>query len=137
MTEPNPEQLPSMTAAELRSVTEYLGVSQADIAEILGVDMRSVRRWFQGPMDGRTNSIPAGAESELVRLVAETDAEVESLVKHLRAEANPVVVVFRGDSEMISLAEGPIARHPARWWRHVAARAAAEVPGTRIAYMQE
>jgi DNA-binding transcriptional regulator YiaG len=41
--------LPQMTAAELRSIREEtLKVSQAAMAELLGVDIRSYQRWEAG-----------------------------------------------------------------------------------------
>lgn len=44
---------------------------------------------------------------------------------------DPVVLVYRRDEDMHA-ARPDIAHLPARWWRHVVARTAQEVPGLVI-----
>ena len=42
-----------MTTGELRTAREHLGLPQHDVAEALGVDLRSYRPWEQGERGSR------------------------------------------------------------------------------------
>ncbi len=46
--------LPKMTADEIRSIRDKLGKPQREMAELLGVDLRSYQRWegSERPMPG-------------------------------------------------------------------------------------
>ncbi len=55
-----------MTAADLRAIREALDVSQAAMAELLGVDIRSYQRWEAGE-----RSIPGPAVLLAQRLKSE------------------------------------------------------------------
>ncbi len=47
-------KLPKMTADEIRSIRDKLGKPQREMAELLGVDLRSYQRWegSERPMRG-------------------------------------------------------------------------------------
>lgn len=65
------------------------------------------------------------------RIEAMTARAVTELVEVLRRD--PVVAVYRRDEDMHA-ARPEFTGLPARWWRHVVARAAQEVPGVEITW---
>lgn len=117
-----------MTAAELRVITEYLGIDQTSMARMLDVADRSVRRWIAG-----TAPIPDGVRVWVERIEAATADAVGQVLAAIMDEPDPVLIVYRTDEEMWG--ERPDSEPmPARWWRMVAARAAHEAPGLTITY---
>lgn len=60
-----------------------------------------------------------------------TAKAVDELVDVLNAARDPAVYVYRRDEDMHA-ARPDTAHLPARWWRHVVARACQEVPGVVI-----
>jgi hypothetical protein len=58
------------------------------------------------------------------------------MVAELSKAQEPVVIVYREDDHLWS-ARPEVRPYPARWWRHVAMRAADDVPGTAINYLDE
>lgn len=115
-----------MTSAEIRSVREYLGLTIDTLAAHLSVNPRTVRSWEQG-----RDPVPARVTSEVAGAVSMTDLALASVVAHLRVMPHPKVVVYRTDDEM-ALDGHSLARFGARWLRHLAQRAAEQVPGARI-----
>lgn len=124
-----------MNGAELRVITEYLGLDQSALADYLDVSARTVRRWIAG-----ATPVPDGVRSEIETLENYTDAAVCGVVAELREACAPSVTVYGEDDPewgdiAASLAiERPV---PARWWRMVVARAVREVPGVAIRYAGE
>ena len=117
-----------MTAAELLTVSEWLGLTQRDLAAILGVNERTLRGYVSGRYP-----IPDWLPGEVERIEAFTAAAVGQVVAALGDMRDPAVVVYRRDEELWG--ERPeFAPYPARWWRMVVARAASEVPGVVIEY---
>lgn len=115
-----------MTGAELQTIREYLGLTLDSLAGILGVRLDTVRRWESG-----RDPIPHRIPDEIAQLEAATATAVGELVAALKDARDPAVVVYRTDEQMH--AARPDTRHlGARWWRHVVARAAHEVPGVEI-----
>ena len=125
------DEVDVMTAAEIRVVTEFLGLSQRDLAAVLGVGERWVRKWFRGE-----RAVPDGARREIEAIEAATGRAVGELVSALRDASDVGVVVYRRDDEMWA-ARPEWEPYPASWWRMVAARAAQEVPGVEFAYPED
>jgi len=116
-----------MTPAELRVVREFLGLSSAALAEILGVSDRTVRHWEAGK-----HPIPDGVRLEVERLEAYTAEFVAGVVGKLTVHPAPVVVTYRSDREYH--AAHPEIPLPASWHRAVMARVAQEVPGLSVVF---
>lgn len=115
-----------MTAAEFRSVTEELGISQLDAARMLGVNPRTVRNWVQG-----RDPVPAGVAAE----VDGWEDRAEDLALRLAESKPSTLIAFRSDDEL--WAALPETRPlPARWHRHVLARVA-DITGARIRFADD
>src|SRR5690606_31946526 len=111
---------------ELQTVREFLGLTIESLAGMLRVNPRTIRSWEAG-----RDPIPERIRDEIAEIEAMTARAVGELVDALQNARNPAVVVYRRDEDMH--AERPDMAHlPARWWRHVVARAAHEVPGVEI-----
>jgi transcriptional regulator with XRE-family HTH domain len=123
-----------MTGAELNAAREFLGLTIERLADFLAVDPATVRKWEQGKY-----AVPAGVRAEVQGLEELTDQAVEDLIATLEGMPAPVVLVWRGADaeEDLGLNLPRFAAYGARWWRHVAYRAAREVPGTRIGTNEE
>jgi predicted transcriptional regulator len=116
-----------MTDAEFRCVREWLAVTGEWLADRLGVEGRTVRRWEAG-----TSPIPDGVREELEALEAMTGEAVAQAVAQLQDVPDVTVVVYRTDEDYrAAVAE---TRMPASWHRRVVMRAALEVPGVAITY---
>lgn len=127
-----------MTGGELQTIREYLGLTGEQLAALLEVTPRTVRAWEAGtipiPTARREGRVPVREAVE--RLEAYTATTVDELVAALREAQDPGVVVYRTDADMH--AERPDMAHlPARWWRHVVARAAEQVSGVVIGTLTE
>lgn len=116
-----------MPRGELQTVREYLGLTTEALAGLLGVLHSTVRHWEAG-----SKPVPYGVRAEVEQIEAVTAAAVGELVEALGRMPDPAVVVYRTDADMHA-ARPDMAHLTARWWRHVVARAAHEVPGLVIA----
>jgi DNA-binding transcriptional regulator YiaG len=47
-----------MTAEELKEARHFLGLSVNDLADLLGVDERTLRAWEHGERHGKPNTVP-------------------------------------------------------------------------------
>lgn len=115
-----------MDPQELRTIREYLGLTADALAGILSVRPDTVHKWERGkdPIPLRVNEEVADIE----RLTAEA---VGQLVAMLQDAPDPAVGVYARDEDLY--AARPDMQHlTARWWRHVVARAAHEIPGIQI-----
>ena len=120
-----------MTGGELLTVRDWLGLTGDALAAILDVDPRTLRAWEAGKY-----RIPEGVREEIEQLEEITARAVGEIVDALHEARDPAVVVYRTDAEL--WAARPDTRHlTARWWRHVVARAATEVPGIAIGTQAE
>lgn len=117
---------PRMDPGELRTVREYLGLTLDALAGILAVRLDTLRRWESG-----RERIPYRVREEVEKVEADTAAAVGELVAALQDAADPAVLVYPSD-EAMHLARLGTEHLTARWWRHVVARAAGEVPGVVI-----
>lgn len=117
-----------MPAGELQTIREYLGLTGEAMAGLLHVNPRTIRDWESG-----REPIPYRIREEVEAIEAETDQAVGEVVQALTSSHDPdaAIVVYRTDRDLHEAR--PDASHlTARWWRHVAYRAALEVPGTPI-----
>lgn len=119
-----------MTPAELRVVTEWLGLRQSDVATLLDVTERTVRHWLAGRY-----SIPDGVRLTIEQWEASTAQAVDDVVAALNDARDVSVAIYRTDEELWA-ARADTKPWPAGWWRMVVARAAHEVPGVAIAYAE-
>lgn len=122
-----------MTAAELVLAREFLGLTGAWIAQTAHASARSVRRWESGHAQ-----IPAAVHAVVEGLESLTAAAVTWLRSELThyLVATPGVLLLRTDEDYRAVCPEGIAM-PARWHRHVAARAGADVPALMIAFQGE
>ena len=116
-----------MDGGELQMIREYLGLTIDSLAGMLAVNPRTVRSWEAG-----RDPIAERIRGEIEQIEAMTAAAVGELVDALNDARDPVVLVYRRDEDMHA-ARPDTAHLPARWWRHVVARACHEVPGVIIA----
>lgn len=114
-----------MSGAELRARREYLGLTGEALARLLGVNSRTERSWEQG-----RDPAPLRLRAEISEIEAETDAAVAEAARGLTPGAR--IPVWRSDEEMAADVPDLGARWTARWWRHVARRAAATMPDVTI-----
>lgn len=122
-----------MTAAEFRIAREMLGVSGEWLAGRLGVADRQVRRWEAG-----NSPVPDGVAGEMVDLLDEQAAFVESIVSELR-EAGPdgdgQTWVTTYPSDAAYEAEHPGTPWPAGWHRTAMGLVADELGFVRVTYV--
>lgn len=144
MTTPATEQ---MTAAELRVVREYLGLTTRWLADHLGVAERSVHRWESGEWP-----VPGGVSVEVERLEAATADRVGAAVEACHDARDPAILTYRTDQLYRRhhphvgpgaypgprLGSRPVVAvpWPAAWHRAVVARVAQGVPGLVIDYWE-
>jgi RecJ-like exonuclease len=123
---------PAMTAAELKTRREYLGLSTAWIAEQLVIGIRRLERMESG----QEAHIPPVVTALLDDIDDETQDTVERMIATYRrkmkaAGTDPVpLYTYRTDKEY-QLAGG---KSPARWHRHVCARVADSARGVMLIY---
>ncbi len=115
-----------MTGGEMQTVREYLGLTTEQLAGRLDVRHDTVRRWESG-----RDPIPLRVSQEIEDLEEHTAHAVDQLVAALHDARDPAVEVYRRVEDMPSDRPDLIALGP-RWWRHVVARAAGQVPGVAI-----
>ncbi|MCB1290776.1 MAG: DUF1870 family protein [Mycobacterium sp.] len=115
-----------MDPAELQMVREYLGLTIEALAGMLAVNPRTIRSWEAG-----RDPIPDRIRVEVEGIEQDTAAAVGELVAALGDARDPSAVLYRRDEDMHA-ARPDTAHLPARWWRHVVARACEEIPGVVI-----
>lgn len=127
MTDPHGENpRDRMDGGALQTIREYLGLNVEVLAGLMRVNPRTIRSWESG-----RDPIHEHIRLEIEQLEDMTAAAVGELVAALTTSRDPVVRVYRSDEQMHA-ARPDIAHLPARWWRHVVARARQEVPGVEI-----
>lgn len=115
-----------MDPGELQTIREYLGLTTDGLAAMLSVRHDTLRRWESG-----RDPIPHRVREEVEQIEAYTATAVGELVAALHDAVDPAVRVYRTD-EAMHTTRPDLAHLPARWWRHVVARAVHEVPGVEI-----
>lgn len=120
----------AMTAAEMKVVREWLGLTTAWLANYLDVAERTVHRWESG-----VSVIPDGVRVSIERLETDTADHVARAVaayEDMRDPTEVPMVTYRTDFDY--RAEHPGVAWPASWHRAVCARVAHEIPGITITY---
>ena len=126
-----PEALPNVTAAELRSTREYLGLSTKWVAEKLVIGERRIQR-----MENGQEEIPEVVAKLIDDIAAEAKDMVEQLAPAYRravkaGEGKPVLLpTWRTDNDAYAAGQP----YPSRFYRHVAARVADAAAGTILVY---
>ena len=126
------EELPAMTACELQTTREFLGLSTSWIANKLVLNERRLVRMESG----QEPNIPQVVVALLDDVYAETKETVERMIATYRrkmkaADGEPVpLYTYRTDIEY----ETAGGAFPSRWHRHVCARVADSVPGVMLIY---
>lgn len=115
-----------LSPAELRVVREYLGLTLESLAGMLDVRPDTVRKWEYGRAP-----IPYRIREDLEKIEAYTATAVGEMVTALQDARDPAVLVPMTD-EQLHDARPDMAHLPARWYRHVIARAVHEVPGVEL-----
>ncbi|WP_404285413.1 helix-turn-helix domain-containing protein [Glutamicibacter arilaitensis] len=103
----------SMTAAEFTVIRRLIGLSAQDVAEHIGVQLRSAQRWERGE-----RPINEGVESEMRALKAEHDLATQRLQDAPQGE---FVKIPTGDNE-----------RPRGWWLAAASRVLSSNPEARF-----
>lgn len=104
----------TMSAAELRTTREGLGLTHTQLATILDVAPRTIRHWDHGK-----SAINDGVRTEIGDLVTHTDDAVAAVVAERKTSSAPQVIVYQSDAEYRSAG----GHYPASWHRMVVARA--------------
>lgn len=117
-----PHPLPN---GHFRALREHLGLTTQWVAEQVGFNHRTVRRWDNGE-----SAVPPRVVTQLHLWKEQTDAAVDELV--LSHQQRPRALT-------VPLKEPPPAGQPwpPRWYRHVAARAADQLPDASIRFIDE
>lgn len=116
MTEPttaSPDEPDEVTAGWLFMTATALGLSDADLAFVLGVRPDTIRKsWKYG-----SAPIADGVRSDLQKFVKFTDDAVEVLVDRAEGIAEPAIIVY---SRLRDVPSGHIAaEYGVTWWDHV------------------
>lgn len=108
----------TLTAAEVRTIREGLGVTAEWLADHLGIQTRTVQRWEAGH-----TRIADFAVDELALLQIQAGEQVAAHVDAFTGSTAPAVLAIDDT--------GPDA-WPAGWQRRIAFRVRQEIPGLRI-----
>lgn len=114
--------------AELRTLIAALALTPQDLATVLGIAQRSVRRWCEN----RT-PVPPTIADQVEKIEDAFYDAVDQMVAHLRHQSDPVAVVYRTDEELWA-AHPTLRPFPARFWQAIAYQAARAVPETTFTY---
>jgi len=125
----NPPDPGCMTGAELRVVRDGLGLSGPQLARLLDVNDRTVRRW---ELDEAP--VPEGVRLQIERYEAYTADLIQTVINELLAMQGDVGIVTYRDDESYWADEPGMKPWPASWQRTVVYRVAQEIPGLEIVY---
>jgi len=130
----NVDEIPAMTAGELKSGREHLGLSTAWMSEKLVIAERRIQR-----METSQEAIPA----PVVTLMDDAWADAKKLYEELNTtyrrkvkagDGQPVVLpTYRTDKESEEAGE----KYPARFYRHIAARVSESCPGAIVIFKDQ
>ncbi len=132
MTEPtNPAEPDEVTAGWLFMTANALGLSDADLAFVLGVRPDTIRKsWKYG-----TAPIAEGVRADLQRFVAFTDECVNTLVGRTEITDEPAIVVY---PNLRDVPEGHLAsEYGVTWWDHVVFSVHKRVPELYVGNIME
>lgn len=107
-----------LTAAEVRTLREGLGLTADWLADHLGIQTRTVQRWEAGH-----NAVAEFAADELLLLEAQAAEQVTAHVEAFTGTRVPAVLAIDDTAPDC---------WPAGWQRRIAFRVRQQVPGLRI-----
>jgi len=112
---------------------ERLGLTQLELADMLGYQARAVRRWENGQRGMSTGAATAliAIENSVARQVDLGVAQLESVAPHAR-----LVVTYRNDAEQDRQARFEPTK-PASLLRHAAYQMADKVEGTEVVFADD
>ena len=126
------EDLPAISAAELQTTREWLGLSVKWIAERLVMNERRIIRMEAG----QEPNIPTPIITLLDDILAETRDIVDRMIGVYRrkAKANPdePLIIKTWRTDLLYKESG--GKYPSRWHRHVCARVVESVPSAVLEY---
>lgn len=117
----------SMSAAEFRAITDWLGLRLPDLSRLLDVQEKTIRSWRSGRYP-----VPDGVRDQILDLDRATTAFVDQTVAALRDDPDQVVVVYATNGDYWH--DHPQAQLPAGWHRQAMTRVRAQIPGLRLRY---
>ncbi|MEP7763922.1 helix-turn-helix domain-containing protein [Sanguibacter sp. 25GB23B1] len=131
ITQERPRTESLVTGAELRVRREYLGLSGGWLAEHLGVQSRTLRRWEAGmsPIPDGVGEALEELESWTAKVVIATIAAA-SVAEGVDGEPDRLILTYPNDEEYHAHVPGET--RPASWHRAVSARVRQAIPGLRI-----
>lgn len=114
LTSPTEPETEEVTAGWLFMTANALGLSDADLAYLLGVRPDTIRKnWKYG-----TQPIPDGVRTDLEKFIEFTDACVDTIVNRAENTVDPAVVVY---PNLRDVPDGHMAaEYGITWWDHVA-----------------
>lgn len=124
---PENTEEPTMTAAEFRCLREFLGLTNAWLADYLGVTERSVNRWGDGVSD-----VPPGVVEDMLALERIAHDAVAFNASEFEARGATTWTTWRTDAALH--AAHPDDPYPASWHRAIAARIRDRVFGLTLVY---
>jgi hypothetical protein len=116
----------TMTGAELRSLTELLGLNVAYLSKRWRATESTVKNWMKG-----SHEVPHWIADDVNAMVDDTTDRLDTLVAKL--SPGDELQTYRTDVEYHDT-EGEEAPYNASWHRGLCARAADEVDNVRITY---
>lgn len=126
---------PVMSAAEFRAARDLMGLSGPWMAERMGVDPRTVRRW-EGDRPDPGAAIPPTAAGIMADMLLDAFNQVADLINWLEATKAPMLILPRDDEELLPAQR--MSGYPASWHRAVMARAARQATHrVRLFYSDE
>lgn len=125
---PGGGKAPVMNAARLRMVRQWLGVDVEALADLLGINVRNLRKYELG-----TSAMHPAVAQRLQELVARSDAEVDALLEALAGQGQPRVLLYRDNPQMWA-ARPDLRPLPVGWQRAVVARVVDELPDVIVDY---
>lgn len=120
-----------MTAARLRVVRQWLGIDVEALAEILGINVRNLRKYETG-----ASVMNPAVAVRLEGLVQRADEEVDALLAALDGQDAPAVTTYR-ESPDLWAARPELRPLPIGWHRAVIARVLDELPDVDVDYPLE
>jgi hypothetical protein len=114
LTSPAETDTEEVTAGWLFMTANALGLSDADLAYVLGVRPDTIRKhWKYG-----TQPIPDGVRTDLEKFIELTDTCVDTIVSRAENLVDPAVIVYLN---LRDVPEGHMAaEYGITWWDHVA-----------------
>lgn len=130
-----PQELPTMTGAELQATREFLGLSRTWLADKLQIGERRIMR-----MEAEQQPIPDAIVTLMDEVASYTKDAVSGLVnqyrRRLKASPNDPVLFLTYRNDETYAEQVSDARFPSRWHRMVASRVCEAVPGLVLSYWE-